>query len=163
MTVIDLGNQVQLQSKKTPNARTLPTGEERNQTYLRSSLRIFRQTRRAAMQVTTILVEDNQTIRNTLVPALEEITKVRVVRMAATAKEAKEALVILQGQWQLIIVDLFLTAGSGLEVLEAVKERSSEQYAFVLSNYVTADMSRRCLELGADEVFDKSTELDAFF
>lgn len=97
MTVIDLGNQVQLQSKKTPNARTLPTGEERNQTYLRSSLRIFRQTRRAAMQVTTILVEDNQTIRNTLVPALEEITKVRVVRMAATAKEAKEALGFFAG------------------------------------------------------------------
>lgn len=83
--------------------------------------------------------------------------------MAATAKEAKEALVSLQGQWQLIIVDLFLVAGSGLEVLEAVKARSPGQYAFVLSNYATADMTRRCMELGADAVFDKSTELDAFF
>lgn len=115
------------------------------------------------MQVITILVEDNLTIRNTLVPALEEITNVRVVRMAATAKEAKEALVFLQGQWQLIIVDLFLAAGSGLEVLEAVRTRSCEQHAFVLSNYVTADMTRRCMELGADAVFDKSTDLDAFF
>ncbi len=115
------------------------------------------------MQVTAILVEDSQTIRNTLVPALEEITNVRVVQMAATAKEAKEALVSLQGQWQLIIVDLFLAAGSGLEVLEAVKARSPGQYAFVLSNYATAEMTRRCMELGADAVFDKSTELDAFF
>jgi CheY-like chemotaxis protein len=30
----------------------------------------------------------------------------------------------------------------------------------VLSNYATAEMRRRCTDLGADEVFDKSSEID---
>ena len=31
----------------------------------------------------------------------------------------------------------------------------------VLSNYATPDVRRKCLELGADRVFDKSNEIDA--
>ena len=31
----------------------------------------------------------------------------------------------------------------------------------MLSNYATPDMRRKCLELGADRVFDKSNEIDA--
>lgn len=114
------------------------------------------------MPVHTVLVEDSQTIRDTLVPTLEELANVRVVVMAASASEAIKALVALNGEWRLIVVDLFLAGGSGLDVLEAVQTRSREQHAFVLSNYATAEMARRCMELGADAVFDKSTELDAF-
>jgi hypothetical protein len=33
----------------------------------------------------------------------------------------------------------------------------------VLSNYVNADIRARCTALGADAVFDKSRELEAFF
>jgi DNA-binding NarL/FixJ family response regulator len=31
----------------------------------------------------------------------------------------------------------------------------------VLTNYATADMRRKCIELGAHRVFDKSNEIDA--
>ena len=31
----------------------------------------------------------------------------------------------------------------------------------VLSNYATQDMRRKCLDLGADRVFDKSNDIDA--
>jgi len=31
----------------------------------------------------------------------------------------------------------------------------------VLTNYATPDMRKKCLELGADKVFDKSDEIDA--
>ena len=31
----------------------------------------------------------------------------------------------------------------------------------MLSNYATPDMRRKCLQLGADKVFDKSNEIDA--
>jgi len=114
------------------------------------------------MPLITILVEDNNTIRETLVPALSELAKAEVVAVAATAATAREA-VERRDDWQLIVVDLFLAAGSGLEVIEAVRHRRAGQSVFVLSNYATADMRRRCLALGADAVFDKSTELDAFF
>ena len=37
------------------------------------------------------------------------------------------------------------------------------QRAVVLSNYVSADIRARCMALGADAVFDKSSDLEAFF
>lgn len=115
------------------------------------------------MHLTTILVEDNETIRSTLVPALEELGNVRVLAMAATAGEAKEALHTWRDQWKLLVVDLFLASGTGLQVLETVAQRLPGQHVVVLSNYATTEMRRRCLELGADAVFDKSTQLEAFF
>jgi DNA-binding NarL/FixJ family response regulator len=110
----------------------------------------------------TILVEDSETIRNNLIPALEELAGVQVIASAETAQEAIAAL----GQhasWQLAIVDLFLAEGSGLTVLRTCQGRGAGQHVVVLTNYPTAEMRRRCLGLGADAVFDKSTELDAFF
>ena len=65
------------------------------------------------------------------------------------------------GQWDLVIVDLFLKQGSGLGVLEACQDRGRGQRVVVLSNYATADMRKRCAQLGADAVFDKSNEIDA--
>jgi len=45
--------------------------------------------------------------------------------------------------------------------LEACRTRRTGQRVVVLSNYATADMRRRCTQLGADAVFDKSNEIDA--
>jgi two-component system, OmpR family, response regulator len=46
-------------------------------------------------------------------------------------------------------------------VLEACQDRSRDQRVVVLSNYATPDMRKRCADLGADAVFDKSNEIDA--
>lgn len=112
--------------------------------------------------LTAILVEDSQTICETLIPVLEELARTRVVAVATTSAEAKQALTDWDEKWDLIIVDLFLKAGSGLDVLQMVRTRSTSQHAFVLSNYATSEMRRRCLELGANGVYDKSTEIDVF-
>lgn len=109
-----------------------------------------------------ILVEDSRTIRDTLVPALRELGHTQVVAWATTSKEAASALAAWHGQWELIIVDLFLAAGSGLDVLKQVQAREPGQHAIVLSNYATDEMRRQCTELGADGIFDKSTEIDLF-
>src|SRR3569832_2114160 len=46
-------------------------------------------------------------------------------------------------------------------VLEACRSRDTAQRVVVLSNYATTDMRKRCMQLGADAVFDKSNEIDA--
>ena len=60
-------------------------------------------------------------------------------------------------------MDLFLKEGSGLGVLRSCMSRPRSKRAVVLSNYVNADIRARCMALGADAVFDKSRELEAFF
>ncbi|MGJ7604201.1 response regulator [Variovorax sp. LT1R20] len=114
------------------------------------------------MALITFLVEDNKTIRDNLVPALEDLVNGRVVGFAETESDALAWLAAHPDDWQLLIVDLFLKEGSGLGVLAGCKTRSADQRVVVLSNYVTVDIRARCEALGADAVFDKSRDLDAF-
>jgi DNA-binding NarL/FixJ family response regulator len=61
----------------------------------------------------------------------------------------------------LVIIDIFLKRGSGLGVLRAARDLRRSMDLVVLSNYATPDMRRKCLDLGASRVFDKSNEIDA--
>jgi DNA-binding NarL/FixJ family response regulator len=83
-------------------------------------------------QLKAFIVEDSPVIRENLVAALD-----------------------------LVVVDIFLKSGSGLGVLKAAAALPASVKLVVLSNYATPDMRRKCLELGADRVFDKSNEIDA--
>jgi two-component system, OmpR family, response regulator len=109
----------------------------------------------------TYIVEDNATIRENLIGTLEELASIDALGWAETENEAKDWLGRNERGWDLAIVDLFLKQGSGLGVLEACRGRVPGQRVVVLSNYATADMRKRCLQLGADAVFDKSNEIDA--
>ncbi|MCR8958975.1 response regulator transcription factor [Variovorax sp. S2] len=115
------------------------------------------------MPLQTVLIEDSNTIREALVPALADLADAEVVAVAETASEAVEVLEKLGDNWDLAVVDLFLREGSGLTVLRTCKERASHQRVVVLTNYPTDEMRRRSLELGADALFDKSNQLDQFF
>jgi two-component system OmpR family response regulator len=109
----------------------------------------------------TFIVEDNATIRDNLVATLEELAHIDSVGTAETESEGKAWLMKKDQPWDLAIVDLFLKQGSGLGVLEACRGRQTHQKVIVLSNYATADIRRRCGQLGVDAVFDKSNEIDA--
>jgi len=114
------------------------------------------------VELRTYIVEDNATIRENLIGTLEELACIRSMGWSETENDAKAWLAAQpQPEWDLAIVDLFLKQGSGLGVLEACRTRRSGQRVVVLSNYATADMRRRCTQLGADAVFDKSNEIDA--
>lgn len=115
------------------------------------------------MSLVTILVEDNPAIRENLLAAMDELADLDVVATAETASQATSALSAYGDSWDLAVVDLFLKQGSGLTVLKACQKRAPTRHVLVLTNYPTAEIRKRCLALGADAVFDKSTELEAFF
>ena len=115
------------------------------------------------MPLITILVEDNPIIRDSLIPAMAELGGLTVVATADTAAAAIEALREHRDDWQLAVVDLFLNQGSGLTVVRACRQRKENQHVLVLTNYATAEIRKRCLDLGVDGIFDKSTELEKFF
>lgn len=107
------------------------------------------------------LVEDSPVIRQNLIATLEELLPVTIV---GTAEDEAGALQWLQGHaheaCDLMIIDIFLRAGSGLEVLRVARQARPATRLVVLTNFATPDMRRRCLQLGADRVFDKSAELE---
>jgi DNA-binding NarL/FixJ family response regulator len=113
------------------------------------------------VQLRTYIIEDNATIRENLIGTLEELASIDPLGWAETENEAKGWLGLHENEWDLAVVDLFLKQGSGLGVLEACRGRAPGQRVVVLSNYATPDMRKRCTQLGADAVFDKSNEIDA--
>ena len=107
------------------------------------------------------IVEDSPTIRENLIETLQELALVDPVGTAETECEGKQWLAQNDAYWDLAIIDLFLKEGSGLNILEACRARRPTQKMVVLSNHATSDVRWRCAQLGADAVFDKSTEIDA--
>jgi DNA-binding NarL/FixJ family response regulator len=92
---------------------------------------------------------------------LEELAPVKVIGTAEDEATAVKWLTQSENHCDLVIVDIFLKKGSGLGVLAAARGMARHRTLVVLSNYATKDIRRKCLELGADRVFDKSDEIDA--
>ena len=107
------------------------------------------------------VVEDNPTIRENLIGTLEELTCVKVKGTSATEDEALAWLDEHPHGWDILIVDLFLKQGSGIHLAQRMNARLPNQKVVVFSNYVNANIRKRCAQLGVDAVFDKSTEIDS--
>ncbi len=111
-------------------------------------------------KINTFIVEDSAVILENLTAALEEMTPVKVIGVAADEKNALAQIALYAQECDLIIVDIFLKSGTGLGVLQGIPQTSFQGECVVLTNYATPEMKKRCRELGATRIFDKSKELD---
>jgi DNA-binding NarL/FixJ family response regulator len=118
-------------------------------------------TSQAMPPLKTYIVEDSQVIRENLIATLEELVPLKVIGTADDESSAVQWLTRPNNEVDLVIIDIFLKSGSGLGVLRAAHALPQRHTLVVLSNYATQDIRRKCLELGANRVFDKSNEIDA--
>lgn len=109
------------------------------------------------------LVEDSAVIRERLVPMLDVLADVQVIGIAET--EADAARWLVANSCELVLIDLLLRQGSGFGVLKRLQAdgESTGPLRVVITNQATPEARRRCTELGAAAVFDKSRELDELF
>ncbi|MES2187289.1 MAG: response regulator [Pseudomonadota bacterium] len=108
------------------------------------------------------LVEDNAAIRALLIPALAEGADMEVMGFAESESEAVEWISRHRGDADAVILDLFLKSGTGMGVLARVAPMAHDYPIVVLTNSATDLLRRHCVALGAESVFDKTAELDAF-
>ncbi len=111
-------------------------------------------------QLKAFLVEDSSIIRENLIDLLEEALPMSVVGIAEDEFTALKWFDSSDNDCDIVIVDIFLKAGSGLGLLKAAAGIYKPAKWVVFSNHATADMRERCMELGADCVFDKSNEIE---
>lgn len=95
-----------------------------------------------------------------LAGTLNELAEVHVVGTAVDEASASNWLEKCGHTIDLLITDIFLKSGSGLGVLRSAKGVGIGARRIVLTNYCTGEMREKCIELGADRVFDKSQEID---
>ena len=108
------------------------------------------------------IVEDNVSIRESLIEALAELAGVHTRGVAADEANATRWLTNPANDWDLAIVDLVLEpGGNGFGVLRACRARRATQKVVVLTATANPDVRKQCEALGSDGVFDKSMETDA--
>jgi DNA-binding NarL/FixJ family response regulator len=103
------------------------------------------------------VVEDAPEVRKRLVAILRAVPGVIVVGEAESVRGAVDGA--LGTAVDVLLLDLQLADGSGLDVLAAVKPQRPGLYVIVLSNFANAQQYRDAsLAAGADVVLDKTTE-----
>ena len=115
------------------------------------------------MGLKAFVVEDNASIRDSLVEALAELGDIETRGTAASEKAAVAWLTDPGNEWDIAIVDLVLVpgGGSGFGVLRALQGRKPHQKMVVLTGTASKEVRRQCEALGGDGVFDKSMETEA--
>ena len=108
------------------------------------------------------VIEDNPELRDLIVRALRDIPGVEVLFYADNEISATNWLSSNDGAWDLAVVDLHLKQGSGVGALSWCTTRRPGQHVVVLSGSLTREVRQMCMDLRADAVFDKATEMDAF-
>lgn len=106
------------------------------------------------------IVEDSPLILRNLTDTLEQVLPLQVVATAVDEEAATEWIRANPSGCDLMIIDVFLKSGIGLNVLVAARRHASQARKVVLTNYATDAIRQRCLALEADRVFDKSSELE---
>jgi DNA-binding NarL/FixJ family response regulator len=110
----------------------------------------------AGMQI--YLVEDSATVRDRLIAMLDAIPNARVVGYAASAEAAIAG--ILERQPDLVVLDMHLAAGSGFDVLRAVRPQAPGIEFYMLSNFAADPYRQLAARLGATGFYDKSKQFD---
>ena len=105
------------------------------------------------------LVDDSAVIRQRLTRLIAEIKEVTVIGESANAQEAIVA--ILKQKPDVVLLDIhLLDDGSGIQVLQTIKQSKPAPKVIMLTNYPYPQYRQKCLEAGADFFFVKSTEFD---
>lgn len=116
----------------------------------------------AGQPVRVLLVEDNALLARELTAALQKAGNIEVRAVAVSEDQACKTLRNRPRAFDVVIVDVFLTSGSGLGVLRALQALGLPLKAFVLSNFATLAVRKECVALGAERIFDKSRQLEDF-
>jgi DNA-binding NarL/FixJ family response regulator len=103
------------------------------------------------------LAEDSPAIRDRL-HGLFHRSDMRVVGEAGTPASAIEQ--ILQLHPDVVVLDVQLEGGSGLQVLQAVRGADPKVAFVVFSNSAGSGYRKRYLKEGAADFLDKSSEFD---
>jgi DNA-binding NarL/FixJ family response regulator len=106
-----------------------------------------------------VIADDSLLVRERLVTMLGELAGIEVVDQVENGAE-----VILRAiekfQPDVVILDIHMPEGSGIDVLRSIKQDGVGPMVIILTNYPYPEYRQKCLQAGADFFLDKSAEFD---
>ena len=103
-----------------------------------------------------LLVDDSAEIRTRLGEMLSSLQGVARVGAVASVADARRSIALQPPD--IVVLDLHMSVGSGLDVLQALRTAGTAVTTIVLTNDPSPQWRRSCLQAGASFVFDKSAE-----
>lgn len=104
------------------------------------------------------LVEDSAMVRERLCAKILEIDSIIQVSEATSAVAAISGIVGRRPE--IVVLDIKLEGGSGLDVLRGVRAALPDMIVIVFTNHVDILYRRRLLKMGADHFFDKTKDFN---
>lgn len=108
--------------------------------------------------INVFIVDDSEIVRDRLTSMLSEVSSINILGYADNPLAATESIV--KQRPDVIILDIFLTGGSGIHVLKNIRGKKITSKVIMLTNYAQDEYRKKCFEEGADFFFDKSIEFD---
>lgn len=105
------------------------------------------------------IADDSDPLRERLIALLSEIDGAEVVGQARNHDEAVEGIRSLKPH--VVILDIQMPGGSGIEVLKEIKQDDCPPVVLMLTNHVSPPYRKKCMEWGADFFLDKSREFES--
>ncbi len=104
------------------------------------------------------IADDSLVLRERLAEMLSELPDVEILGYAQDVPEALTAIKTLHPD--VVILDIRMPGGSGMDVLQDIKKDKQTPLVIILTNYPYPQYRKKCMDLGADFFFDKSTEFE---
>ena len=109
-------------------------------------------------KIKLFIADDSLIVRERLVMMLDELAEIEVVGQAEDVTGAIDAIGALKPD--VVILDIRMPGGSGLDVLQHIKQDEPAPMVIILTNYPYPGYRQKCLQAGADFFLDKSSEFD---
>ena len=104
------------------------------------------------------IVDDSDLIRRRLGAMLSEMKGIELVGEARDALEATKLILNLKPE--VVILDIRMPAGSGINVLENIKRATPAPKVIMLTNYPYPQYRKKAEDAGVDFFFDKAADFD---
>src|SRR6266404_3174395 len=111
-------------------------------------------------RVRVFVVEDSSLIRKRIIDNVKALGNFDVVGFAESEQEAIDAIV--QTQPDVVVTDIRLKEGSGIEVVRKLRQQltRSTPKIYVLTNYAYPEYKRHCALVGVGGFFGQSAGYD---
>jgi DNA-binding NarL/FixJ family response regulator len=108
--------------------------------------------------IRVVIADDSCVIRCRLAQKISKLRGIIVARESDDVASTIEAIHAVHPN--VVILDIQMPGGSGIDVLKQMKEEQNDVIIIVLTNYPLSPLRKKCFELGADYFFDKTTEFE---
>ena len=105
------------------------------------------------------LADDSVLIVERLKAMISDLPEIEIIGEARNGIEAINAVRKLNPD--VVVLDIKMPVVDGIDVLKDIKNKNQDIVVIMLTNYPYPQYRKKCIELGADYFFKKSTEFES--